>query len=83
MGKQPKSPGHPIFGAALGHMIPPVPLKTVTECLVEHLERAGFVVRKWQVIGGGAALARGFEGSRPRRGAIPNPVLCWVQNQSD
>ena len=40
----------------------PVPPKTGTECLVEHLERADFVVMKWPVIGGGAALARGFEG---------------------
>jgi hypothetical protein len=40
----------------------PSPKKTVTECLVEHLERAGFVVMKWPPIGGGAALARGFRG---------------------
>jgi hypothetical protein len=29
---------------------------------VEQPERAGFVVMKRQVIGGGVALARGFEG---------------------
>ncbi len=30
--------------------------------LVEHLERAGFVVMQRAPIGGGAALGRGFEG---------------------
>jgi hypothetical protein len=30
--------------------------------MVEHLERAGFVVMKRPAIGGGAALGRGFEG---------------------
>jgi hypothetical protein len=34
----------------------------VARRLVEHLERAGFVVMKKPPIGGGAALARGFEG---------------------
>ncbi len=29
--------------------------------LVEHLERAGFVVMKRPAIGGGAALGRGFK----------------------
>ena len=34
----------------------------VAKRLVEHLERAGFVVMKRPLIGGGAALGRGFEG---------------------
>ena len=34
----------------------------VAKRLVEHLERAGFVVMKRPAIGGGAALWRGFEG---------------------
>src|SRR5271166_2202206 len=34
----------------------------VAKRLVEHLERAGFVVMKRAPIGGGAALGRGFEG---------------------
>ena len=34
----------------------------VAKRLVEHLERAGFVVMKRRPIGGGAALGRGFEG---------------------
>jgi hypothetical protein len=34
----------------------------VAKRLVEHLERAGFVVVKRRSIGGGAALGRGFEG---------------------
>ena len=34
----------------------------VAKRLIEHLERAGFVVMKKPPIGGGAALARGFEG---------------------
>ena len=34
----------------------------VAERLVEHLERAGFVVMKRPPIGGGAALGRGHEG---------------------
>ena len=34
----------------------------VARRLVEHLERAGFVVMKRSPIGGGAALGRGFEG---------------------
>ena len=34
----------------------------VAKRLVEHLERAGFVVMKRPAIGGGAALGRGFEG---------------------
>ena len=34
----------------------------VAKRLVEHLERAGFVVMKSPAIGGGAALGRGFEG---------------------
>ena len=34
----------------------------VAKRLVEHLERAGFVVMQRAAIGGGAALARGFEG---------------------
>ncbi len=33
----------------------------VAKRLVEHLERAGFVVMKREPIGGGAALGRGFE----------------------
>ena len=33
----------------------------VAKRLVEHLERAGFVVMKRPAIGGGAALGRGFE----------------------
>jgi hypothetical protein len=35
--------------------------ENVAERLVEHLERAGFVVMKRPAIGGGAALGRGFE----------------------
>jgi hypothetical protein len=34
----------------------------VAKRLVEHLERAGFVVVQRAPIGGGAALGRGFEG---------------------
>ena len=34
----------------------------VAKRLVEHLERAGFVVMRRPPIGGGAALGRGFEG---------------------
>ncbi len=34
----------------------------VAKRLVQHLERAGFVVMKRPPIGGGAALGRGFEG---------------------
>ena len=34
----------------------------VAKRLVDHLERAGFVVMKRAPIGGGAALGRGFEG---------------------
>jgi len=34
----------------------------VAKRLVEHLERAGFVVMQRAPIGGGAALGRGFEG---------------------
>jgi hypothetical protein len=34
----------------------------VAKRLIEHLERAGFEVMKKPPIGGGAALARGFEG---------------------
>ena len=34
----------------------------VAKRLVEHLERAGFVILKKPAIGGGAALGRGFEG---------------------
>ncbi len=34
----------------------------VAKRLVEHLERAGFVVMKRRPVGGGAALGRGFEG---------------------
>ena len=34
----------------------------VAKHLVEHLERAGFIVMKRAPIGGGAALGRGFEG---------------------
>ncbi len=34
----------------------------VAKRLVEHLERAGFVVMKKPPISGGAALGRGFEG---------------------
>ncbi|MGO9684178.1 MAG: hypothetical protein ACLPTZ_16630 [Beijerinckiaceae bacterium] len=34
----------------------------VAKRLVEHLERAGFVVMKKPPIGGGAALGRGHEG---------------------
>jgi hypothetical protein len=34
----------------------------VAKRLVEHLERAGFVVMKKPPIGGRAALGRGFEG---------------------
>ena len=34
----------------------------VAKRLVEHLERAGFVVMKRRPIGGGGALGRGFEG---------------------
>jgi len=34
----------------------------VAKRLVEHLERAGFVIMKRPPIGGGAALGRGFEG---------------------
>ena len=34
----------------------------IAKRLIEHLERAGFVVMKKPPIGGGAALARGFEG---------------------
>ena len=34
----------------------------VAKRLVEHLERAGFVVMKRPAIGGGAALGRGFKG---------------------
>ena len=37
----------------------------VAKRLVEHLERAGFVVMQRPAIGGGAALGRGFE---PRSG---------------
>jgi hypothetical protein len=33
----------------------------VAKRLVEHLERAGFIFTKRPAIGGGAALARGFE----------------------
>ncbi len=33
----------------------------VAKRLVEHLERAGFVVMKRPAIGGGATLARGFD----------------------
>lgn len=33
----------------------------VAKRLVEHLERAGFVVMKRPATGGGAALARGFD----------------------
>jgi len=33
----------------------------VARRLVEHLERAGFVVMKWPADVGGAALGRGFE----------------------
>jgi len=34
----------------------------VAKRLVEHLERAGFVVMKRASLGGGAALRRGFDG---------------------
>ena len=34
----------------------------VAKRLVEHLERAGFVVMQRAPIGGGAALGRGYEG---------------------
>ena len=34
----------------------------VAKRLVEHLERAGFVVMKRPAIGGGAAIGRGYEG---------------------
>ncbi len=34
----------------------------VAKRLVEHLERAGFLVMKRRPIGGGSALGRGFEG---------------------
>jgi hypothetical protein len=34
----------------------------VAKGLVEHLERAGFVVMQRAPIGGGAALGRGFDG---------------------
>lgn len=34
----------------------------VAKRLVEHLERAGFVVMKRRPVGGAAALGRGFEG---------------------
>lgn len=34
----------------------------VAKRIVDHLERAGFVVMKRPAIGGGAALGRGFEG---------------------
>jgi hypothetical protein len=34
----------------------------VAKRLIEHLERAGFVVMKKPPVGGGAALARRFEG---------------------
>ncbi len=34
----------------------------VARRLVEHLERAGFVVMKKPPVGGGSAIGRGFEG---------------------
>ncbi len=46
------------------HNADEVMAEIVAKRLVEHLDRAGFVVMKRAPIGGGAALARGFEGWR-------------------
>jgi hypothetical protein len=44
------------------HKADEIMTEIVAKRLVEHLQRAGFVVMKRPAIGGGAALARGFEG---------------------
>jgi hypothetical protein len=44
------------------HDVDEIMAEIVAKRLVEHLERAGFVVMKRPPIGGGAALGRGFEG---------------------
>jgi hypothetical protein len=45
--------------------------------LIEHLERASFVVMKKPPIGGGAALARGFEADQfGRTIARPCPAMA-------
>jgi hypothetical protein len=44
------------------HNVDEIMSEIVTKRLVEHLERAGFVVMKRPPIGGGGALGRGFEG---------------------
>ena len=44
------------------HSADEIMAEIVAKRLVEHLERSGFVVMKHPVIGGSAALGRGFEG---------------------
>lgn len=49
-------------GRKRAHNADEIMSEIVAKRLVEHLERSGFVVMKKPPIGGGAALARGFEG---------------------
>ena len=49
-------------GGSASHNADEIMAEIVAKRLVEHLERAGFVVMKRPAIGGGAALGRGYEG---------------------
>jgi hypothetical protein len=58
-------------GRKLVHSADEIMAEIVAKRLVEHLERAGFVVMKRPPIGGGAALGRGLTVDRVRR-ALPD-----------
>ena len=67
----PRRPERPCRGARLRAALPrpqarynadEIMAEIVAKRLVEHLERAGFVVMQRAPIGGGAALGRGFDG---------------------
>jgi hypothetical protein len=53
----------------------------VAKRLVEHLERAGFVVMKRSPVPEGAAIARGFEGWR-RKATREQDSSCAVERRS-